>query len=205
MSGVQSPWTPQADRRSLREVKRDAILRTAARAFMERGFHNTSLDDIAAELHISKPTIYYYGESKETLLADCYRVALETLDAVTRRTGDPSANGRARLWVLIVAYAEAILSDYGRCLTRVPDIALSEPLRRETRALKRTVDDRIRAVLDAGVGDGSLCATDVKLTAFAIAGALNAAALWFDESGACTARDIGQHYADLFTAALSPE
>ncbi|MNS79615.1 HTH-type transcriptional repressor KstR2 [compost metagenome] len=203
MNGVQSPWKPQGERKSQRAAKREAVLRAAARAFNARGFHNTSLDDVAADLNVSKPTVYYYGVSKEALLADCYRAALETLDEVTQRTGEPDANGRARLWVLIVAYAEAILSEYGRCLTRVPDTALSPPLRQEARRMKRTVDERIRGILAAGVEDGSLRLTNTKLTAFAIAGALNSAALWFEEDGSLTPRDIGQHYADLFTGALS--
>lgn len=203
MNSAPSPWKTQSERKSERAAKREAVLRAAARAFSSRGFHNTSLDDIAADLNVSKPTVYYYGESKEALLADCYRAALETLDEVTRRTGEPDATGRARLWVLIVAYAEAILSEYGRCLTRVPDTALSAPLRAEVRAMKRTVDDRMRAVLDSGVADKSLRSTDTKLTAFAVAGALNAAALWFEEDGHSTARQIGEHYADLFIVALT--
>lgn len=202
MLGVPSPWKPQADRRSEKAAKREAVLRAAAKAFNERGYHNTSLDDVAAELNVSKPTIYYYGESKEALLAACYRSALDTLDAVTRGVAAPAPDGRASLHILIVAYAEAILSEYGRCLIRVPDTALSEPFRKEARAMKRTVDDRIRAVIEAGIADGSLATADVKLSAFAIAGALNAAAYWFEEDGPRTPRDIGEHYAHIFIRAL---
>ena len=42
------------------------------------------------------------------------------------------------------------------------------------------------------------------MTGFAIAGALNAAALWFEETGPSSAREISEHYADLFVAALTP-
>ena len=47
--------------------KRGAATRAAARAFNERGFHNTSLDDIAAELGVTKPTLYYYFSDKAAL------------------------------------------------------------------------------------------------------------------------------------------
>ena len=36
-------------------AKRAALIRKAARAFSARGFYNTSLDDIAAELGVTKP------------------------------------------------------------------------------------------------------------------------------------------------------
>jgi AcrR family transcriptional regulator len=203
-ASTASPWKTADDRLKEREVKREAVLLAAARAFNERGFHNTALEDVAADLKVTKPTIYYYGESKEALLAACYRRALETLDEVTRHSEGDAADARTRLRVLIVAYGEAILSIYGRCLTRVPDNSLSPPLRQELRAIKRTVDDRIRRMLDDGARDGSLAPTDTKMTAFAIAGALNAAALWFEEAGPYSARQISEHYADLFVASLTP-
>ena len=51
MSKPTSPWSVTGDRVRQRELKRDAVILAAARAFRERGFHNTSLDDIAAVLH----------------------------------------------------------------------------------------------------------------------------------------------------------
>ena len=51
----------------------------AARAFNEHGFHNTSLDDIAAALEVTKPTIYYYVTNKEQLLFECFVAGLEPI------------------------------------------------------------------------------------------------------------------------------
>ena len=56
----------------------------AARAFNERGFHNTSLDDIAAALEVTKPTIYYYVANKEQLLFECFVAGLEPIRAALR-------------------------------------------------------------------------------------------------------------------------
>ena len=42
-------------REQQREAKRNAVLSTAAQMFNERGFHATSLDDIAARLQVSNP------------------------------------------------------------------------------------------------------------------------------------------------------
>src|SRR5690606_13307481 len=125
MNQPDSPWKPKEDRSKERSAKREAVLLAAATAFNENCFHNTSLDDIAARLNVSKPTVYYYGASKEALLSACYLAALGLLDEVTQRTGPRDASGASRLWILIVAYAEAILSVYGRCLTRVLDNSLS--------------------------------------------------------------------------------
>lgn len=52
-----SPWAPVSHRERQREAKRNAVLQAAAQLFNERGFHATSLDDIAARLNVTKPTL----------------------------------------------------------------------------------------------------------------------------------------------------
>ena len=56
---VASPWAVAPDREQQREAKRNAVLQAAAQLFNERGFHATSLDDIAARLSVTKLTLYY--------------------------------------------------------------------------------------------------------------------------------------------------
>ena len=63
-----------------RRQKRMAVLRTGARLFNERGFDRTSLDDIAAELNVSKRTLYYYVKNKDDILFECNRVAIEFME-----------------------------------------------------------------------------------------------------------------------------
>jgi TetR/AcrR family transcriptional repressor of mexJK operon len=50
-----------------RRDKRRAIADAALRVFLRRGFAGASIDEIAAEAHVSKPTIYAYFSSKEEL------------------------------------------------------------------------------------------------------------------------------------------
>src|SRR3546814_7754938 len=53
--------------------KREAVLKAAVEMFNARGFHATSLDDLAASLGISKPTIYHYLGNKDQVLLECLR------------------------------------------------------------------------------------------------------------------------------------
>ena len=79
-----SPWRRGRKRPRDRSVKREAVIRAAARAFNARGYHNTSLDDIAAALEVTKPTIYYYVANKEQLLFECFCAGLEQIRAAFR-------------------------------------------------------------------------------------------------------------------------
>ncbi len=67
-----SPWRASRERLRDRALKRDAVIRAAALEFNRKGYHNTSLDDIAARLEVTKPTVYYYVTSKEQLLFECF-------------------------------------------------------------------------------------------------------------------------------------
>src|SRR3546814_19808352 len=75
---IKSPWAAR-DRVAEREAKREAVLQTAARAFAENGYHRTSLEEIAARLGVSKPTIYYYAQNKDDLVA---AIAARALDEI---------------------------------------------------------------------------------------------------------------------------
>ena len=51
-----------------RDQKLDALLAAAARVFAERGYHQTSMRDLAKAAGVSLAGAYYYVESKEALL-----------------------------------------------------------------------------------------------------------------------------------------
>ena len=72
----------------LRALKREAVLRVAVRMFNERGFHATSLDEVAERLNISKPTLYYYVKNKDEILFECVNIGLRQLqDAIAQEHG----------------------------------------------------------------------------------------------------------------------
>lgn len=58
--------------------RRDQILDVAARLF-QNGYQATSLDDVAVELRITRPALYYYFKSKEDILAAIYERAVGAL------------------------------------------------------------------------------------------------------------------------------
>lgn len=49
------------------EIRKQQILDTAMRLFYEKGYENTSLEDIAGELHVVKSLCYRYFDSKQAL------------------------------------------------------------------------------------------------------------------------------------------
>jgi len=185
-------------------LKRDAVIRTAARAFDTKGYHNTSLDDIAAALGVTKPTVYYYVPNKEQLLFECFKAGLEPIRAALRRAEQSDGTGRERVRDVMRDYALAIASEYGWCMVRAEHQDLGPDLSAEVKALKGEIDRGIRRLLQAGQADGSIQISDPKLAAFAIAGALNWIAHWYQAGRSLNPAQIADAFVGLFEHGLAP-
>lgn len=196
-SRVASPWVSATRRSEQRELKRQAVLQTAAQLFNERGFHATSLDDIAERLHVTKPTLYYYVKSKDDILLECVRTALglmkEGIDTV-RREG-----GRAldQLVACMRIYVGIVMQDFGMCVIRIGEDPLPAPLRKELRRLKAGIDHEFRRLIAAGIDEGSLAPCDPKMAAFMVAGGLSWVGRWYRPGGDLPPQDIADQAVDL--------
>jgi AcrR family transcriptional regulator len=199
-----SPWPVRRTRRHDRHVKREAVIRVAARAFNKRGYHNTSIDEIAAALNVTKPTIYYYVANKEQLLLECIFAGLERVLEPFRAPPVQGVTARERFNDVIRHYAQAIASEYGWCMVRAEDLGLEPKSMAHIKKLKSEIDHGIRQLLEDGVRDGSIKTDDIKMTAFALAGALNWIAHWYREDQSMTAGEIADAFVRIFNSGLTP-
>jgi AcrR family transcriptional regulator len=185
---ANSPWSGGREQR--RESKRQAVLQAAAQLFNERGFHATSLDDVAARLHVSKPTLYYYVSSKDEILQQCVNLGLQmALDGIeeSRAMGGSSID---QLVAYMKAYGRTMTMDFGMCVIRVGEEGLSGEGRKALRRSKGMVDMEFRRLVAQCVQEGSLAPCDPKLAAFTIAGALSWIGRWYQPDGEHTAEQV---------------
>ena len=180
------------------------VVRAAARAFNLNGFHNTSLDDIARTLGVTKPTIYYYVENKEQLLFECFLAGLGPIRQGIAAVESSAAPGRERLNEVVRHYARAIASQFGWCMVRAEDQDLGPELRARIQSLKAEIDRGMRRLLAAGIEDGSIEPCDPKMTAFAMAGALNWIAHWYRENDPMTPEELAEAFVEVFARGLLP-
>lgn len=186
------------------EARREAILDAAAVCFVERGYGATSVDDIAERLGVSKPTLYYHVGGKQELLGASFSRALDAYSDAVEDTAVSGVTGRERLHQVVQKYVEITTTVHGRCLHRVPDVELTPEVRDRLRAVKRKVDARIRDLLREGVRDGSLRSADIRMSTFAISGAMNSIAQWYAPSGKLNPDEIAERLWDSFAEGLRP-
>jgi len=175
----ESPWRASRERAPHRDVKRDAVLRAAAKLFTARGFKGTSLDDIAASLGVTKPTLYHYVANKEEILFACVQRGLDALRCAIAETALREGNGRDRLRAVLRQYAAIVTSDYGLCVIRVGEDPLAEPRRRELRALKAGIDAEFRTLIEEAMANGTVAPGDAAMAAYSVVGALGGIGRWY--------------------------
>ncbi len=201
---IPSPFRTREEKAREREEKREAVLRAAVRMFNARGFHATSLDDVAASLGISKPTIYHYLGNKEQVLIECVTRGLEMLRAAADEARAGEGNGLARLDYFLRRYGAVIMDDFGACVVRTGDECLSVEGAILFRSRKRDIDLAMRGLIADAVADGSIAPVDVKLAAFTLAGALNWPGRWYDPKGALTPAQISEAMVKVLMGGLDP-
>jgi AcrR family transcriptional regulator len=183
-------------------AKRAALIRKAARAFSARGFYNTSLDDIAAELGVTKPALYYYVKNKEEILYACHLIASELgAQAMTFAESLPGS-GLDRVVSLARRYVELLTGEFGASAVLTEFDALQPGNRKTIVAARDRFDRRFRALIAKGVEDGSIRQVDPKLTVFFFMGSVNWMTHWFRPDGAYSGQEMADRFADYLRESI---
>ena len=182
--------------------RRIEILKSAAAAFRRRGYHGASVDEIASALEMTKGNLYYYFKNKEDILFACHDYSLDLLLALMADVQAEQSSPEAKLRRLVLAFVHLILDElHATALTLDPE-ALSPPLLRKIIAKRDQFDHGMRDIIQQGIDQGVFAPGDPKLIEFAMMGAINWIAKWFDPAGPQTSTTIGDAFADYLVGGL---
>lgn len=187
-------------------AKRHAILSEAAKIFNERGFHRTSMADVAEALGVSKPVLYYYLRNKEDILFECSRIATEQLHEVLDRVRSMEGTGWGRLEYLFRGYAEVMTSDFGICLIRnsAPGL-LPKGSWDKLRGGRRRLNKEVERIVALGIADGSIRSCDPRVASFAMFGAFNWLTFWFQRDRSMRPDAIAGAFMEIFARGIAAD
>ena len=196
-----------------REARRDHILRAALRCFARRGYHDTTVDEIAAEAGVSKGAPYVYFESKEELfrqLHDSWNCALaERMTAAVAGLDDRGRRSPRRvLETIVVAVGEHVEEDADLCRVLMEartQAAYSPGLAELVRASQAGTQVDMTGLVAAGVAAGEWPAeTDAALVARLILAAIHGLmAEWHLEPGSFSWREAATALARAWSLTAS--
>lgn len=194
-NGIQS-------REEQREMKRMAILRTAAQSFNSSGYHQTSLNDLADTLGVTKPALYRYIEGKEDILKQCLNIAQEQIHTaiveLEAATVNSSLTGREQFKLFFTRFAEMSSDDFGACLILSRGSVADESFRDQYRAVAREISQSMNKIVDIGMADGSIKTSSGRLLVAAMLGAINEAVYWQQKEGRVSPEKIAEQFFSLF-------
>jgi AcrR family transcriptional regulator len=182
---------------------KQAILDKAVELFHERGFAETSLQQIAVALELTRGAIYYYYKNKDDIL----RNLVEDVTFVSTQVPELEQGGGSWRQVLHDHIRGRVgwLIDkrkYFRLLTEVERF-LPEDLAQQHLEAKRQLLHTLEHFIREGISGGEFRKVDPTITAFSIIGMVSWTAWWFTDSSRLSADDVAEGMARLCVAMVS--
>jgi len=189
--------------RHLPNLDLDPILAHSLDAFYDRGYHGTSVRDIARRVHVTVPALYYHYENKEAILnalldASIERVTELSLEAISDAGDDPTLRFMNLVECLVLFMARsgklAFVDTEWRSLGSENRRAYTE----KRRVIEQLLTDTITAGVEAQVFDVIFPSE----TARALLGMVQAVANWFRPEGPIPAQAVADRYLDIAVHAV---
>ncbi len=185
-------------REEILAYKRERILEEAVKLFYARGFSGTTLDDIAAELGVTKPFIYTHFRSKVELLAALCKPTIEMSLAAVSEGAESEGTATQRLYRAVVGFTRVVLQRQANiAIFFREEKNLSQQALDEITALRKQFDRVLSQMLRAGVEAGEFDIPDVNLAALAIGGMISWAYTWHRANGRLPMDDMVARMGDL--------
>ena len=183
------------------KLKRDAVLSEAAALFNVKGYHSTSLTEVADRLGFTKTAIYYYVKNKNDLLYHTYMRSLDEIEQATQDAETKGENGLDKLCEYVLS--KAFVHPEASALINEIDAVEDSKRRAELRKRLRGANKRIAAWIEEGVKDGSIAPCDPDLAGRFVMGAFNWMPRWigsYDKS----IEEVTDYFVDLIRKTLAP-
>jgi TetR/AcrR family transcriptional regulator len=183
-------------------LTREKILQESARVFNRRGYHGTTLDDIARALGVTKAALYYYVKSKEELLYQCHQASLDIGIEGIRQAIAKASTPDEQLRIALAYYIEGMTDQLTGTVVLLDEGALSP--RRHRRIIERRdeYERMLRKLIEEGIAAGVFTACDPKLVGFAILGAMNWIPKWYTPTGERSAKEIAEAFSAYLVRGL---
>ena len=160
----------EAVRAARTSSRRRQLLDAAVKVMGQKGFHQMSMQDLAAEANVSVGLIYkYFGGKEDLLLATIVRIQgafRDQLAPVMAAAGDDVvaqlAAGIRRYVEIVDENLDAVVLTYRESRT------LDAAGRAQIKELEIATAAPLRSVIEAGIADGVFHADDVDLAVFDI-------------------------------------
>jgi len=172
---------PQHPAKSKPGTRLEEVLQSAANIFFAKGFHATTIEDVARDVGILKGSLYYYIKSKDDLLFRLLLAGVEDGDAYIARHIDPEGDPVEQLERAIRAQIDYIIQNrvpFGLFLHEFD--SLSGKRQHKLISVMSRYNKRFVELVRKGQEQGKLMEGEPWLIVNAILGMCNWLYRWYD-------------------------
>jgi TetR/AcrR family transcriptional regulator, cholesterol catabolism regulator len=176
---------------------RDDVVRTAGKLFAERGYHGTSMRDLAAELGLLGSSLYSHISSKEDLLVEVVEKGAVLFQGSADAALATSGTAADRLRALVAGHVDVVLDHLDEVRTFLNEAgALDESHRNRVVAARDRYEASYRSVLS------EMKVTDPKLGAIFLLSILNALERWYRPTGPVQRQELADEIIQFAVAGM---
>lgn len=187
--------------------RRGEIYRKAAEIFHSRGFHATSIEQIADAVGLTKAGLYYYIDGKQDLLLQIMQYAMDRLEQEAIEPARTEATAAEKLIAVVRGHADLVVRDSSALTILVNELeGLDRHERKSITKRQRRYFDFLRGVLVELDEDGKLLPIDPTVGAFGLLGMILWISRWYRPRGRLKRTEV-VHQASMMAIAslLKPE
>ncbi len=175
-------------------ARKTEILHSAARVFARRGYHESTTEDIARAMGVTKGVIYYYFKAKEDIffevMLNAAEGSLSRLERVIARPGSAVDVLREAIKDLLVYNLDDREEGYFAMLVIHNQKILSQSHRDRLRETQQRFRGIYRDLVARGVAEGTIVSPDPHVTALTLLSTCSYVSDWYSRDGRLELEDV---------------
>jgi TetR/AcrR family transcriptional regulator, cholesterol catabolism regulator len=186
------------------KTRKEQIYEVASELFSQRGYHATSMRDLAARLGMQGGSLYAHISGKEELLVEIVTQATDRFDTALRPLRVAQMSPQDKLREALRVHIQVIATHLDSATVFFHEWQHLGPEYYNKVAERRdVVESFYRDLVREGIEKGVFRATlDVKIAAILILSVANWTYIWYREGGPLKSDDIARVYTDMLLPGL---
>lgn len=184
-------------------MSRDDILRASAQIFRQKGYHATSMQDIADAVSLQKASLYHHISSKQEILLALLDRAMDLLIADMERIVESEVAPVAKLRQAMRVYTRRLAEQADLAAVLLLEYRSLKPELRARHVRRRDRFESLwREIVRAGVRTGDFRQIDPAVAGFGVLGVQNWMITWYRPDGRLSPEELADRFADLLLDGL---
>ena len=183
--------------------KTEEIYQVIARLFAYRGYHSTSMREIARELGMNQSSLYHYFASKQDILFTLMNDAMDDVLAILEEISSTDLLPEDRLNRVLSFYTQYYAGDQERLILLINEMnSLNEEYRSILVRKQRRYVQLIKSILEELAAQGKIKQIDPAVATFAFFGMVHYTIKWYHKDGPVSLEQLANSFVEIFTKGI---